>query len=224
MAWLDDFRQDMQRHVGFDHKPVLYEALTKQGLWALFQYRAAAAVYRGALPAPARKGPLLGLVVAKKCVEMTTGISIPHTARIGPGLYIPHFRTIVIHGDAVIGRNCTVSHGVTIGAAGRGDRFGVPVIGDNVYVAPNAVVGGRITVGTAPSSAPTRRSTATWRRAPPCSASRRRSSTIAAGPRTPRTPRILPWPDRTSASLRRGATSFRRSSRGSSTAWRAPTL
>ncbi len=147
MAWLDDFRQDVQRHVRFDHKPALYEALTKQGLWALFQYRAAAAVYRGALPTPARKGLLLGLVVAKKCVEMTTGISIPHTARIGPGLYIPHFGTIVIHGDAVIGRNCTVSHGVTIGAAGRGDRFGVPVIGDNVYVAPNAVVVGRITVG-----------------------------------------------------------------------------
>lgn len=147
MSWIDDFHQDVQRHVTFDHKPVLYEVLTKQGLWAALQYRLASAVYQGSLPLVVRKSLLLAMAVAKKGVEMTTGISIPHTARIGPGLYIPHFGTIVIHGDAVIGRNCIISHGVTIGAAGRGARFGVPVIGDNVYVAPNAVVVGKIVVG-----------------------------------------------------------------------------
>lgn len=147
MAWVDDFRQDVQRHVRVDHKPALYEILTKQGLWALLQYRMAAAIHRGALPAAVKKSLLLAMAAAKKGVEITTGISIPHTAHIGPGLYIPHFGTIVIHGDAVIGRDCIVSHGVTVGAAGRGARFGVPVIGDNVYVAPNAVVVGKIVVG-----------------------------------------------------------------------------
>jgi serine O-acetyltransferase len=147
VVWIDDFRQDVQRHVEFDHKPVLYEVLTKQGLWASLQYRVAAAIYRSSLPPLIKKGLLLVMAAAKKGVEITTGISIPHTARVGPGLYIPHFGTIVIHGDAVIGRNCIVSHGVTIGAAGRGARFGVPVIGDNVYVAPNAVVVGKIVVG-----------------------------------------------------------------------------
>ena len=75
------------------------------------------------------------------------GIVIPRTARIGPGLYIGHFGGVVISADAVIGRNATLSHQVTIGASGQGDKLGVPVIGDDVYIAPGAKLFGKIVIG-----------------------------------------------------------------------------
>ena len=74
-------------------------------------------------------------------------IDIPHVTDIGPGLYIGHLGDVVVNGAARIGKNCNLSPGVVIGAANRGSRKGVPVIGDNVYIAPGAKIIGNITVG-----------------------------------------------------------------------------
>ncbi|MES2901043.1 MAG: serine O-acetyltransferase [Pseudomonadota bacterium] len=75
------------------------------------------------------------------------GISIPYTTQIGPGFYIGHFGGIVVNEAARIGRNCNISHGVTIGQTNRGERQGVPVIGEGVYLGPGAVVVGAIRIG-----------------------------------------------------------------------------
>ena len=75
------------------------------------------------------------------------GLEIPCIAQIGYGLYLPHPLDIVVHKDAVIGNNCVISQGVTIGDVKRGDRVGVPSIGDNVFIAPGAVVIGKIKIG-----------------------------------------------------------------------------
>jgi len=75
------------------------------------------------------------------------GISISPTTPIGSGLYIAHFGGIVVNTDASIGKNCNLSHGITIAQTNRGKRKGVPVIGDNVYIGPGAKIIGRITVG-----------------------------------------------------------------------------
>jgi serine acetyltransferase len=48
---------------------------------------------------------------------------------------------------AVIGKNCNLSQGVTLGVSGRGDRRGAPTLGNRVYIAANAVVAGKITIG-----------------------------------------------------------------------------
>lgn len=80
-------------------------------------------------------------------LEVRYGISIPYTTRIGPGLYIGHFGGIVINPEAVLGRNCNISHGVTIGQTNRGPRKGCPTLGDNVYIGPGAVLIGRIVIG-----------------------------------------------------------------------------
>ena len=53
------------------------------------------------------------------------GIQIPYTTSIGPGFYIGHFGNIVINGNVIIGRNCNVSQGITIGQANRGRIKGV---------------------------------------------------------------------------------------------------
>lgn len=75
------------------------------------------------------------------------GISIPYVTKIGDGLCIKHFGGIVVNEDAIIGSNCNISQGVTIGKANRGPRKGCAVIGDNVYIGPGAKIVGAVTIG-----------------------------------------------------------------------------
>jgi serine O-acetyltransferase len=75
------------------------------------------------------------------------GIEIPYRTRIGSGFYIGHFGGIVVNHEAVIGRNCNISQGVTIGQMNRGSRKGCPVIGDNVYIGPGAKIIGKVRIG-----------------------------------------------------------------------------
>jgi serine O-acetyltransferase len=75
------------------------------------------------------------------------GIELPRGVRAGPGLYIGHFGGLTISSSTVIGSNCNISQGVTIGISGSGERRGVPVIGDDVYIAPGARIFGKISIG-----------------------------------------------------------------------------
>jgi serine O-acetyltransferase len=75
------------------------------------------------------------------------GLDISYRTQIGKGFYIGHFGNITIHGDAVIGENCNISQGITIGVNNYGEKKGLPTIGNRVFVGPNACVFGNITVG-----------------------------------------------------------------------------
>ncbi len=75
------------------------------------------------------------------------GIDISPDTRIGSGFYIGHCGGIVVNQNVVIGDNCNLSHGVTLGQLNRGERVGCPVIGNNVYIAPGAVIAGRVRIG-----------------------------------------------------------------------------
>jgi len=140
MGWLADFKQDVQRCVDGGCSTPAIALLTQQGLWALLEYR---------LARVARRWPLMGPVFAawQKAVEATTGISLGHGASIGPGLLIGHFGQIIVHDEAVLGSHCHLCQGVTIGRGVCREGYGVPVIGNGVYVGPNAVVLGSILVG-----------------------------------------------------------------------------
>lgn len=85
-------------------------------------------------------------IVGKRLVEIYSGISLSTQARIGSGLYINHFGSIFV-GASIIGENCNLSHEVTIGVAGRGDKRGLPVVGDRVYFGAGAKVVGKVTIG-----------------------------------------------------------------------------
>jgi serine O-acetyltransferase len=74
------------------------------------------------------------------------GFDIPASTSIGYGFYIGHFGSLVIHSNASIGNNCNISQCVTIGYSASPGREGCPEIGDNVFIAPNAVIAGRIKV------------------------------------------------------------------------------
>lgn len=76
-----------------------------------------------------------------------TKIQIPARTRIGEGFYIGHLGRIIIHPDAVLGRNVNIATGVTIGMENRGKRKGVPTVGDDCWIGTNAVVVGDVKIG-----------------------------------------------------------------------------
>jgi serine O-acetyltransferase len=80
-------------------------------------------------------------------IKIAWGIEVPRSARIGRGFYIGHFGGIHISSAAQIGKNCNLSQEITIGVSGSDKQRGVPVIGDNVYIAPGAKVFGLIKIG-----------------------------------------------------------------------------
>lgn len=66
---------------------------------------------------------------------------------IGPGFYIGHFGGVVISPYAVLGANINIAQGVTIGSTSTGPRMGAPTLGDRVWVGANAILVGKITIG-----------------------------------------------------------------------------
>lgn len=72
---------------------------------------------------------------------------IPYQAKIGRESTFGYGGMgVVIHSKSIIGENCTICQQVTIG--GGNSRFpGVPVIGNNVYIAKGSIVMGGITIG-----------------------------------------------------------------------------
>ena len=117
-----DFQADLER---YPDRPFLRE----QSIWAIWIYRFGRRVLKR------REGIYRRLLINVywllfRTVETITGISIPSSVQIGPGLRIYHFGNIFVHSDVVIGRNCTLRQSVTIG--NRHAEGGAPTIGDNV--------------------------------------------------------------------------------------------
>jgi serine O-acetyltransferase len=118
-----------------------------QGFWAVFQYRIAHYVYVK-IHIPILRQLLRFLCLMwQKTIEIAAGISIPASAFIGHSFYIGHFGGIILNADTIIGANCNIAQGVTIGVSGQGEKRGVPVVGDNVFIGVNSVLIGKINVG-----------------------------------------------------------------------------
>jgi serine O-acetyltransferase len=72
------------------------------------------------------------------------GFSIPFNA-FGPGLCIEHYGSIVVNEAAMIGANCRIHEGTTIGANGL-FSYKAPSLGNNCYIATGAKIIGDITI------------------------------------------------------------------------------
>jgi serine O-acetyltransferase len=74
-------------------------------------------------------------------------VDIHPAAKISSGLMIDHGTGVVIGETCVIGKNCSILHGTTLGGTGRelGDRH--PKIGNNVFLGCQAIVLGNIKIG-----------------------------------------------------------------------------
>ena len=89
----------------------------------------------------------IAYIVLNKLAEVFCGICIGATATIGRRLCIEHHGCIVIHGAAVIGDDCLIRHGVTLGNTGPEDPLGAPTVGDRVQFGAGAKILGRVRVG-----------------------------------------------------------------------------
>ena len=85
-----------------------------------------------------------------KKISMKCGFTIPIN-RIGPGLCLPHYGTIIISEKASIGANCKIHAGVNIGATSGKDE--AKRIGNNVYIGPgvkivgDGIIADRVVIG-----------------------------------------------------------------------------
>jgi serine O-acetyltransferase len=144
----ENVKQDLRR-CGDGTSIRLREVLFNPGTWAVLSYRAKRCLYTRRFPGVVRRPINFLSTLLDLWIKVVTNIELPMTAEIGDGLYIPHTGFIVVATGAKIGRNCTITQGVTIGHAGGGrkDATSCPVIGDRVYIGPSAVVIGPISVG-----------------------------------------------------------------------------
>lgn len=73
-----------------------------------------------------------------KNIQFKTGIQLPLCVKAEGGLLFAHFGGIVINGNAIIGKNCTIMQNVTIGSIrGKGSFL---KIGDNVVLSAGCIV------------------------------------------------------------------------------------
>ena len=76
-----------------------------------------------------------------------TGIEIHPGAQIGRCLFIDHGMGIVFGETTVIGDNCTIYHGVTLGGTGKDTGKRHPTLGNNVLIGAGTKVLGPVYIG-----------------------------------------------------------------------------
>lgn len=117
----------------------------RQGLWVMMVYRFGR--WRYHLRSPLARVPMSFVYkLLRTAMHVLTGIDLPCEARVGRRLRIEHFGGIVVSGDAVIGDDVILRHGVTIGLKHTNVR-GAPVIGNRVDIGAGAKILGPIVIG-----------------------------------------------------------------------------
>ena len=109
------------------------------GFHAVLYYRVANFFYRHKMKFIARWVSQTG--------RFFTGVEIHPGATIGRGLMIDHGMGVVIGETAIVGDNCTIYQGVTLGGTGKDTGKRHPTIGNNVMIGSGAKVLGPFTVG-----------------------------------------------------------------------------
>lgn len=72
--------------------------------------------------------------------------SVPASTKIGRGTKFAYLGIgSVIHGNVIIGNNCIIGQGITIG--GRGGRKEVPIIGNGCYLGAGCRILGNVKIG-----------------------------------------------------------------------------
>jgi serine O-acetyltransferase len=137
MAGKSAFQEDLARYPG----PVRW---SDPALWSIAFYRLGRRIV-AIRSRPVRRLLLCLFVPCAGAIETLTKTSLPVFAEIGAGLRIVRCGMIFIHKYTVIGRNCTLRCGVTIGTA-REDGP-TPIIGDNVDIGAYAQILGGVRIG-----------------------------------------------------------------------------
>ncbi len=134
---LNEISSVMQRDPAARSKAEVFFLYT--GLHALVAHRYAHFFYKCGMKFTAR--------MISQYSKFLTGIEIHPGAQIGKGLFIDHGTGVVIGETAIIGDNCTLYQGVTLGGTGKDKGKRHPTLGDNVMIGSGAKVLGPFTVG-----------------------------------------------------------------------------
>ena len=129
----------MVKHRDPAAKSSLEILLTYSGLHAVLIYRLSHKVYLSGYKTTAR--------VISQVGKFLTGVEIHPGAKIGKGLFIDHGAGVVIGETTVIGNNCLLYQGVTLGGNGKDKGKRHPTLGNNVMVGCGAKVLGPFTIG-----------------------------------------------------------------------------
>ena len=113
--------------------------LLYQGFHALILHRLAHKLYK-------LKIPFLPRLISQ-ISRFITGIEIHPGATIGKNFFIDHGMGVVIGETAIIGDNCLVYQGVTLGGTGKEKGKRHPTIGNNVTLGAGAILLGDINIG-----------------------------------------------------------------------------
>ena len=128
--------------LGIRRKRPLYK-FGKQGIWKFQILYRKYEYYRNVKTGIVWKPYIILLKYKFDKMSCKYGFSIPINV-FGPGLSIAHYGTIVVNGNAVIGKNCRIQENVTIGAT-SGEQ-NAPRLGDNIYIGSGAKIIGNIEI------------------------------------------------------------------------------
>lgn len=90
--------------------------------------------------------PFLARLVSQRAARKT-GIEIHPGATLGRRLFIDHGTGVVIGETAVVGDDCTIYQGVTLGGTGKHVGKRHPTVGNGVMIGAGAKLLGPITIG-----------------------------------------------------------------------------
>lgn len=85
--------------------------------------------------------------ISSQFTRFMTGVEIHPAARIGRRFFIDHAMGVIIGETTIIGDDCTLYQGVTLGGTGKETGKRHPTLGNNVLVGVGASVLGNITIG-----------------------------------------------------------------------------
>lgn len=117
----------------------IFEVLMYQGLWAVWFHRLAHVLFQLHVPIIPR--------FISQVSRFLTGIEIHPGAKIGKGVFIDHGMGVVIGETAIVGDNCLIYHGVTLGGTGKQKEKRHPTIEQGTIIGAGAKVLGNITIG-----------------------------------------------------------------------------
>ncbi|HPG96761.1 MAG TPA: serine O-acetyltransferase, partial [Rectinema sp.] len=113
--------------------------LTYPGLHALWSHRFSHFLWN--------RGSRLFARILSNITRFLTGIEIHPAAKIGSGFFIDHGMGVVIGETAIIGKDVTLYHGVTLGGTSLEKKKRHPTIGDRVTIGAGAKILGDISIG-----------------------------------------------------------------------------
>ena len=119
---------------------------TRAGFRAILVYRFG--VWRMSVKPLVFRAPLSVLYrFLYRYVRNLYGIEIPYTVQLGRRVIFEHQHGIVVHGNVIIGNDCIIRQGVTIGNRYLAEPEKAPILSERVNVGAGAKILGNISIG-----------------------------------------------------------------------------